>query len=91
MTDKEKDRNVDGKMLDAYYRVLSSPPGWMYQASCADPSLDLNDVISNPEKTAQTLCSKCPVIDECVAWAVDKNASRIVFGGKIPDEKEKGQ
>lgn len=36
---------------------------------------------------AKAICATCPVIDECLAWALDSRDGHAILGGTTPDER----
>ena len=66
-------------------------PEWIAQAKCAG---------QNPEdffpgkgdtqlarKTAQEVCSDCPVSQQCLQWALDNEDFHGVYGGTTPNDR----
>src|SRR5271170_4873244 len=65
---------------------------WMEQAKCrsADPELFYPDhgKFSTPGvKTAIRICRVCPVIKECLSWALATGDSHGVLGGMTPQQR----
>ncbi len=57
---------------------------WRLRAACADLSPDLFfSEIPEDVKSAQRLCSTCPVILECDQWATETRQEYGVWGGKL--------
>lgn len=71
----KSDNLVDDKYIDLLHTHLSHVPEWMNKAACLDIEEDSNENILSA-------CKKCPVIDECLSYAMDNNVSSGVFGGK---------
>lgn len=65
---------------------------WMEQAKCRDADPDLfypeNGKFQNPEvKTAIRICRTCPVIHDCLIWALKTGDSHGVLGGMTPQQR----
>jgi WhiB family redox-sensing transcriptional regulator len=70
---------------------------WEWQLSAACRGID-SDVFfhlsgvrgaarSRREKAAKEICATCPVIQDCLAWALRVREPYGVWGGKTPDER----
>lgn len=68
------------------------PPEWVRDAICAqiDPELWFPET-GHTTGPAKALCRRCPVIDECLAYALDQcpRDVRGVWGGTSEREREK--
>ena len=69
---------------------INYPGDWAGQGVCreVDPELffaDKPDVHTN--NRAKSICRACPVVGECLEWALD-NERHGVWGGTTPDERE---
>ncbi|MFG3660914.1 WhiB family transcriptional regulator [Streptomyces sp. NPDC047706] len=68
---------------------------WREQALCggADPDLffPIGDTSSRPTEAqtalAKTVCRRCPVIRECLSWALAADPPDGVWGGTTADER----
>jgi WhiB family redox-sensing transcriptional regulator len=63
---------------------------WQDRAACldADPSLFESGVTSRVLK-AKAICERCPVIDECLAFALANEDTEVtVYGGLTGDERK---
>lgn len=64
--------------------VKAAGPGdWVNQAVCTtvDPELFFADGSHNDYATAVQICSTCPVIDECLNYAINAGIREGVWGG----------
>ena len=62
---------------------------WQDKAACkdADPSLFLTGVTSRVMK-AQEICESCPVIDDCLVFAIENEDFEVhVYGGMTGAER----
>lgn len=71
---------------------------WRHRAKCKDKDPDawfpLGDDHGNESaaylrlaEEAKTVCRACPVVSECLAWAVESGQGYGVFGGMTPRER----
>jgi WhiB family transcriptional regulator, redox-sensing transcriptional regulator len=65
---------------------------WMENAGCHDADPDLfypeNGKFSTPGvKTAIRICRDCPVINDCLQWALKTGDSFGVLGGMTPQQR----
>lgn len=66
---------------------------WMMQGDCRaeEPELffPLGDGLAAQQQTteAKTVCGYCPVISECLEWALDSGQDHGIWGGKTEDER----
>lgn len=66
------------------YFAADQPPGdWARRGACigADPDLFDGDRYAKRYDEAIAICSTCPVIDECLNYAIDSNINHGVWGG----------
>lgn len=71
------------------FRELT-PMAFADQALCAqtDPVLfDSQGKGSHDTETARRVCRVCPVIDECLHWALENNEGNTILGGLTPTER----
>ena len=70
--------------------IATSQPGWMAEALCGqvDPDLFYADK-SEMQLTgiAKRVCRNCPVMGECLAYALDTREPFGVWGGKSAAER----
>ena len=75
--------------------LVSSNWDWQVQAACRGAGVDL---FFNPdaergkskrmrEARAKAVCATCPVIKDCLSWAMDVAEPYGVWGGLTPDER----
>lgn len=74
-------------------RYAEGPGLWRERAACRDelPELftppgygrDYADEIAH----AMAVCETCPVITDCLAWALDARDTHSILGGTTPDER----
>lgn len=69
--------------------IASAPGRWTTQAACAEPGLpsDLRTVFTTDaatawDKYAQSVCSSCPVLDDCAAYARRVRGLVGIWGGR---------
>jgi len=75
---------------------LSTPTGdhWLAQAVCRDqdPELFFPIGTSGPAliqaEQAKAVCRRCPVVGECLQWALEVGIGYGVVGGKSPSERQ---
>jgi WhiB family transcriptional regulator, redox-sensing transcriptional regulator len=73
-----------------YLAQAVTPGEWVDQALCAqvDPELFWSDPMTGPNaKKAQQVCLGCPVIDDCLKYALDTNQSQGIWGGLTPSQR----
>jgi len=67
--------------------------GWLDQAACLDHDTDdfFPDGVTPPAKrqaaAAKRVCSRCPVRDRCLTWALESEANHGVWGGLTEKER----
>ena len=76
-------------MSDFFWPELPPPPRWHVRAAC--DGRDDDGRIFFPERgrsaaRAKEICARCPVVDECLAWALE-HEDYGVFGGTTADER----
>jgi WhiB family redox-sensing transcriptional regulator len=66
----------------------SSPLAWQADALCAqaDPEAFF-PTKGGSTRDAKTICASCPVVAECLAYALDNNMDEGVWGGKSAVER----
>ena len=66
---------------------------WRNEAACreVDPELFFPIGNSGPAllqiEEARQVCHRCPVMDECLRWAIDSGQDAGVWGGMSEDER----
>ena len=66
---------------------------WRHRAICRDedPELFFPVGTSGPAllqiAEAKTVCRRCPVVSECLTWALDSGQDAGVWGGMSEDER----
>ena len=66
---------------------------WRHRAVCRDedPELFFPVGTSGPAiaqvAEAKTVCARCPVVSECLAWALESGQDAGVWGGMSEDER----
>jgi WhiB family transcriptional regulator, redox-sensing transcriptional regulator len=66
---------------------------WRYRAACRDEEPDLFFPIGNSGPAlgqlaeAKSVCRACPVVGECLAWAMETGQGSGVWGGMSEDER----
>ena len=86
--DKKISRHAGGVCsICRYYSEAAMPGEWVAQANCAttDPEVFWPEVADAKSiKRAQKICLACPVVAECLAYAVDTNQTQGIWGGLTP-------
>jgi len=66
---------------------------WRRNATCREEDPDLFFPIGNTGpallqiEEAKTVCRRCPVMEQCLQWAMEANESHGVWGGLSEDER----
>jgi WhiB family redox-sensing transcriptional regulator len=63
---------------------------WQDKAACknADSALFLTGVTSRVEQ-AKAICKTCPVLEQCLAFAIDNDDfEQVVYGGLLGHERK---
>jgi WhiB family transcriptional regulator, redox-sensing transcriptional regulator len=66
---------------------------WRHQAACREVDPELFFPIGNTGPAllqideAKQVCRRCPVMDECLRWAIDSGQDAGVWGGMSEDER----
>lgn len=66
---------------------------WRKKAACLDEDPELFFAIGTTGRAldqieeAKAVCAQCPVIQECLEWALDTNQDAGVWGGKSEEER----
>ncbi len=66
---------------------------WRAQAACRDEDPELFFPVGNTGaalkqiEEAKAVCRTCPVIDQCLKWALDTNQDSGIWGGLTEDER----
>ncbi|MBR2673033.1 MAG: WhiB family transcriptional regulator [Aeriscardovia sp.] len=66
---------------------------WRAQAACRDKDPELFFPVGNTGaalkqiEEAKAVCRTCPVIDQCLKWALDTNQDSGIWGGLTEDER----
>ena len=66
---------------------------WRDEAECLriDPELFFPVGTSGPAlvqiQEAKSVCRRCPVVDECLRWALDSGEETGIWGGTDEDER----
>lgn len=69
---------------------LPTPPAWMQEASCAQIGVGMADLWF-PGKgghavEARSVCTRCPVVEQCRQYAIDNNLVFGIWGGMTRDD-----
>ena len=59
---------------------------WRHEAACRDEDPELFFPIGNTGP-AQAVCRRCPVVDDCLRWALETGQDSGVWGGLSEDER----
>src|ERR1700722_6472528 len=84
--------SADTELVRHLRRYFEKEWHWMENAKCRDADPDLfypeNGKFACPEtKTAIRICRSCPVINECLNWAIKTGDSFGVLGGMTPQQR----
>lgn len=84
--------SADVEMMRRVRKYVENEWHWMEQADCrfADPELfyPIEGKFNTPEiKTAIRICRNCPVIKNCLNWAIKTGDSYGVLGGMTPQQR----
>lgn len=67
---------------------LIVPEPWMQGASCASSSPDAwFPELGEPTADAKRVCKSCDVVEQCLAYALEKDERFGIWGGKSPRER----
>lgn len=63
---------------------------WAARASCAETDPEtFFPPHGDPATQARQICARCPVRDDCLAYALDADERFGIWGGLDPDERSK--
>ena len=66
---------------------------WRHDAACRDEDPELFFPIGNTGPAiiqideAKAVCRRCPVVEECLLWALERGQDAGVWGGLSEDER----
>ena len=66
---------------------------WRHEAACRDEDPELFFPIGNADlhwskiEEAKAVCRRCPVVDDCLRWALETGQDSGVWGGLSEDER----
>lgn len=67
---------------------------WRELSACADPRIDPD--IFHPagydittRRRAKAVCAVCPVVEQCLSWALKTREPSGILGGLTPNERRK--
>ncbi len=72
---------------------MTTDRAWVHRAICRDEDGDLFFPVGTAGPAllqiaeAKTVCRRCPVVSECLAWALDTGQDAGVWGGMSEDER----
>lgn len=76
-------------------RALLAPrPAWMADALCREPDhAAVNFFPTRGEATepAKAVCARCPVADECLAFALDSARTSGIWGGTTERQRRRSR
>ncbi len=71
-------------------KALESYEPWRNEAACHDSTeVDFFSEEPGEQTRARAMCGGCPVIDECLQYAIDTNQTEGVWGGLLPRERNR--
>jgi WhiB family redox-sensing transcriptional regulator len=63
---------------------------WRADAACSEPGdVDFFGDGRENVRRAKAMCASCPVLDDCLAFAIETNQSDGIWGGTTPAERTK--
>lgn len=68
--------------------MITEIESWREAAACADrtdPDFFSDDNVGT--RRASALCDSCPVVDDCLAYAIETNQPYGIWGGRTPVER----
>jgi WhiB family transcriptional regulator, redox-sensing transcriptional regulator len=74
-------------------RLYHESEDWVIQGACRrhDPELFFPVASSGPgsadAEIAKSICRRCPVLDECLGWALRAGEAHGIWGGTTPEER----
>jgi WhiB family transcriptional regulator, redox-sensing transcriptional regulator len=74
--------------------VAVTDSDWRHRAACRDfdPELFFPVGTTGPAlaqvREAKAICARCPVVAQCLAWALETGQQYGVWGGKSEDERK---
>ena len=94
-TTKKKKPYVGGKPLATLPSFVIDNYGWHEKAACQGENTELFFYDENERgltkdkkvKAAKAICSSCPVIKECLQWALATKEPAGIWGGTTPEER----
>jgi WhiB family transcriptional regulator, redox-sensing transcriptional regulator len=66
---------------------------WRHRAACRDEDPELFFPVGNSGPAllqiaeAKTVCRRCPVVSDCLTWALESGQDAGVWGGMSEDER----
>jgi WhiB family transcriptional regulator, redox-sensing transcriptional regulator len=66
---------------------------WRHRAICRDEDPELFFPVGNSgpallqQAEAKTVCRRCPVVSDCLTWAIESGQDAGVWGGMSEDER----
>jgi WhiB family redox-sensing transcriptional regulator len=84
--------SADTELMRSIKLYMEKEWNWMARAECRDKDPELfyaeNGKFSTPKtKTAIRICRDCPVIKDCLNWALATGDSFGVLGGMTPQQR----
>lgn len=71
---------------------MNGEPEWMAQRACSPATADLFFERQESQiqvDRAKAICASCPVIQECLEYAIIHREREGIWGGKRPTERRK--
>jgi WhiB family redox-sensing transcriptional regulator len=68
---------------------IDPAPTWFAQAACRGNTTDFSLDKGQPATAAKAICARCPVVDECLDYAIVKRETRGIWGGLTPIERRR--
>ncbi|WAA19763.1 WhiB family transcription factor [Mycobacterium phage Shweta] len=65
----------------------SLPTGWMEHVACAETRVDFTSEKPWEIKRAKAICASCPVIDDCLEYALTRRETHGVWGGRDAEQR----
>lgn len=65
------------------------PSGWMRRSLCSDPQYRNLDFTDHPGFAERQVCRQCPVVNQCLQYALDEKVPNGLWGGLLYAERQR--
>lgn len=74
--------------------VITAPEPWVEDALCAQVGGDAwfpdkSGAHASDLRDAKAMCARCPVVEECLAYALRNKEQYGLWGGKSPNQRSR--